>query len=58
VNPSLTAPGPDGLPVLFFKKFWGTFKGPMFVLGRLDIARLNYGAISLIPKVKGTDCIK
>jgi hypothetical protein len=24
-----STPGPDGLPVLFFKKFWGTLKGPI-----------------------------
>jgi hypothetical protein len=29
-----------------------------FALGRVDIARLNYGVISLIPKVKGADDIK
>jgi hypothetical protein len=29
-----------------------------FTLGRVDIARMNYGIISLIPKVKGTDSIK
>jgi hypothetical protein len=59
-----SAPGPDGLLVLFFKKFWGILKGPIlqilndFALGRVDIARLNYGIISLIPKVKGADSIK
>jgi hypothetical protein len=59
-----SAPGPDGLPVLFFKRFWGTLKGPIlgllndFALGRVDIARLNFGIISLIPKVKGADNIK
>jgi hypothetical protein len=51
-----SAPGPDGLPVLFFKRFWGTLKGPIlrllndFALGRVDIARLNFEIISLIPK--------
>jgi hypothetical protein len=29
-----------------------------FALGRVDIARLNFGIISLIPKVKGADTIK
>jgi hypothetical protein len=59
-----SAPGPDGLPVLFFKKFWGILKGTIlqllndFALGRVDIARLNFGIISLIPKVKGADSIK
>jgi hypothetical protein len=59
-----SAPGPDGLPVIFFKRFWGILKGPIlnllndFALGRVDIARLNFGIISLIPKVKGVDSIK
>jgi hypothetical protein len=59
-----SAPGPDGLPVAFFKKFWEILKGPIlailndFTLGRVDIARLNYGIISLIPKVRGADSIK
>jgi hypothetical protein len=59
-----SAPGPDGLPVPFFKRFWGIMCGHIllllndFVLGRVDIARLNYGIITLIPKVKGVDTIK
>jgi hypothetical protein len=54
-----SAPGPDGLPVAFFRKFWENLKGPIlailndFALGRVDISRLNYGIISLIPKVRG-----
>lgn len=58
-----SAPGPDGLPVLFFKNFWGILTGPIlqllndFTLGRVDIARLNFGIISLI-QVKGSDSIK
>jgi hypothetical protein len=59
-----SAPGPDGLPVPFFKRFWGIMCGHIllllndFVLGRVDIALLNYGIITLIPKVKGADTIK
>jgi hypothetical protein len=59
-----SAPGPDGFPVLFFKHFWGILRGPIlqilndFTLGRVDISRLNYVIISLIPKVKGADSIK
>jgi hypothetical protein len=58
-----SAPGPDGLPVLFFKRFWGILRGHIlsllndFVLGRVDVARLNFGIITLIPKVKGADTI-
>jgi hypothetical protein len=57
-------PGPDGFPMTFFKRFWGTLKGTVlsilndFALGRVDIARLNYVILSLIPKVKGADQIK
>jgi hypothetical protein len=58
-----SAPGPDGLPVLFFKRFWGILREPIlqllndFALGRVDVARLNFGIISLIPKVKGAERI-
>jgi hypothetical protein len=54
-----TAPRPDGLPVLFYKKFWGLIKKEVlhilngFALGTVDIARLNIGILSLIPKVPG-----
>ena len=59
-----TAPGPDGWPVEFFKKFWSKLKSLFyelvngFALGTVDLSRLNYGAISMIPKVKGADDIK
>jgi hypothetical protein len=59
-----SAPGPDGLQVVFFKRFWGILRGHIltlfndFVLGRVDIARLNYRIITLIPKVKGANIIK
>jgi hypothetical protein len=59
-----TAPGPDGLPVLFFKKFWPMLRRPVlqilngFALGTVDIARLNFGILSLIPKVPSADDIK
>jgi hypothetical protein len=54
-----SAQGPGGLQVLFFKRFWGTLRAPIlhilkdFALGRVDIARLNFGIISLIHKVNG-----
>ena len=58
-----TAPGPDGFPVPFFKKFWPLVKNGVlhilndFILGRIDISRLNFGVLSLIPKVPGADSI-
>jgi hypothetical protein len=59
-----TALGPDGLPVLFYKKFWPLLKKEVleilngFALGRVDIASLNFGILSLLPKVPGADNIK
>jgi mannosylglycoprotein endo-beta-mannosidase len=56
-----SASGPDDLPVAFFKRFWEILKGPIlgllndFALGRVDIARLNFGILTLIPKVRGAD---
>jgi hypothetical protein len=58
------APGPDGFPVALFKVFWPMLK-PLILrilndiaLGRLDISRLNFGVLSLLPKVPGADSIK
>jgi predicted glutamine amidotransferase len=54
-----SAPGPDGFGVVFYKEGWEFIKKelmPMindFYLGNLDINRLNYGVITLIPKIKG-----
>jgi mannosylglycoprotein endo-beta-mannosidase len=59
-----TAPGPDGFPVIFFKSFWSLVKPLVlqllngFALGVIDISRLNFGILSLIPKVPGADDIK
>lgn len=59
-----TTPGPDGFPVTFYKKFWNLV-GPQFVnlvheftLGRIDVKRLNYGVLTLIPKVQGVDNVR
>jgi hypothetical protein len=52
------APGPDGLPFLFFQKFRGFVKGDLMQLvtsfqdGSLDIFRINFATITPIPKVE------
>lgn len=59
-----TAPGPDGLSVSFYKNFWGIIKGEIgkmiedFNSNKLDLARLNYGVITLIPKVQEANNIR
>ncbi len=59
-----TAPGPDGFTVSFYRAFWpqlrDQFKEMLDLLfeGRLDLWRINYGVISLIPKVKDANTIK
>jgi hypothetical protein len=58
------APGPDSIPVEFFQEFWDTIKTDLFKLfqdfyaGTLNIERLNYGVVTLIPKVPNVDDIK
>src|ERR1041385_6741578 len=62
-NPN-SAPGPDGFSVTFFQKFWASIRFLVyaiiqgFCLGSVDISRLNYATLSLIPKVNGADNIK
>jgi hypothetical protein len=57
-------PGPDGFPVAFFKKNWILLKDLVlqilngFALGTTDVSRLNFGILSLIPKVVGAESIK
>lgn len=47
-----------------FKAFWPAFREIIFAMcngfsrGMVDILRLNYGILSLIPKVQGADSIK
>jgi hypothetical protein len=53
-----TTPGPDGFPIVFYKKFWRVIKWWViqmledFYYGKLNLSRLNYGIIVLIPKIK------
>lgn len=59
-----TAPGPDGFSTSFYKNFWGQIRGDILEMlnllhkGQLDLARLNYGIIVLLPKIKGANHIK
>ncbi|KAE8805034.1 retrotransposon unclassified [Hordeum vulgare] len=59
-----SALGPDGLPVVFFQRFWETLRPvimPMFhefYIGTLDMGRINFGVIALIPKVVGASDIR
>ena len=58
-----TASGPDGWSAAMFKHFWPLLRGPIFEVcngfmrGTVDISRLNFGVLSLIPKVAGADNI-
>jgi hypothetical protein len=59
-----SALGPDGLPAEFFQEFWDTIKNEIwnmcddFTKGMLDTERLNYGLVTLIPKVDNAMEIK
>jgi len=59
-----TAPGPDHMPVEFFQVCWDIIKEDLlemfeeFYENKLDISRLNYGVITLIPKLKEANQIQ
>lgn len=58
------APGPNNIPVEFYQSCWEVVKGDSMSLfshfhrGALDVQRLNYGIITLLPKVSGADKIQ
>lgn len=59
-----SAPHPDGLSVGFYREFSSKVKDVMLEMfrklfeGSLNLSRLNYGLISLIPKLKEPNTIK
>jgi hypothetical protein len=52
---------PDGIPIEFYQHCWEMIKGDMlemfndFYCGTMNIKRLNYGIITLLPKVKDAE---
>jgi hypothetical protein len=58
------APGPNGFTMTVFKKFCNCIKNELmrmvqdFNEDKLDLKRLNYGFITLVPKVKEANTIK
>jgi len=58
------APGPDGLPFLFYQHFWDLIKVDLMAMfssfekGGLNLARLNYATIILVPKEPNSKDLK
>jgi hypothetical protein len=61
---SESAPGPNGFTATFFKSLWQYIKKELlsmmhdFNKCELDLRRLNFGVITLVPKVKDANTIK
>jgi hypothetical protein len=58
------APGLDGVSFLFYQRFWDLIKNDLLAMfndfhqGRLDLYRLNFSMITLIPKEEGARSMK
>ena len=58
------APGPDGFPAEFYQNFWEVIKQDLLLLficldaGQLELFRLNFGEIILLPKVNEAERIQ
>src|SRR4051812_28557275 len=56
--------GPDGFPAKFYQNFWDIIKPDLLLLfsylhaGQLDLFRLNFGEIILLPKVNEAERIQ
>jgi hypothetical protein len=58
------AAGPDGFPIEFYQACWEIIREDIkelfynFYLGVLDVKRINFGVIILVPKVKNAERIQ
>jgi hypothetical protein len=58
------APGPDGFPGEFYQTFWDTIRADLMALfsslhvGKLELFRLNFGEIILLPKMNEAERIQ
>ena len=58
------APGPDGFSAEFYQTFWDIIKSDLLELfndlqkGQLELFKLNFGEIILLPKVKEAEWIQ
>jgi hypothetical protein len=58
------APGSDGFPAEFYQNFWQIIKSDLLELftflhaGQLELFRLNFGEIILLPKIKEAERIQ